>query len=104
MVKPKTEKSDNWMRDEFERINRDHPVVATRYYVAEITPAYSGRQGDGHGGSERVFYAAESRMVSPHFYKELEDAQAWMDAHEPDDGKELKVYKQTGRQYIHWSG
>jgi hypothetical protein len=103
VVKLKGEVKENWFTDELDRINRDHPVVRTIYAVAEITPARSERQGDGHGGSEWAHIAAKLVVVSPEF-NDKKDANKWWEAHEPDEGKTLKVVHKTARQYLHWSG
>lgn len=101
-VKP-VEGSGNWMKDVADQINKDHPVVAIRWYVAEVTPSSSERVGNGHGGSEWEHVSSKYTVVSP-YYDFKAEAESWKKRHIPDEGKTLEVRKQTGRQYIHWSG
>jgi hypothetical protein len=42
------------------------------------------------------------KIVSPAQYEDRKRAEEWMDLHEPDEGKTLKVVKKVARQYVQW--
>lgn len=103
MVKKK-EDDNNWLRKEmahFEQKRKDSPIVASKYYVVEITPAR--RYHDGYD----MTWSRESVLkVSPDF-KTLEEAKDWVDQHEPDEGKTLETRVEhlreiTERRWVSW--
>jgi hypothetical protein len=68
--------------------------IAKRYFVVEVTPSVRYDAGDGHGGTRYDWTREKSVVVSPYFDTAAE-AKAWMDKHEPDEGKGLVVKHQT---------
>ena len=61
--------------------------LAERFYVIEVRPAWTD---SGYWGEK--YYPPETTRVSEYFASEAL-AQEWMDQHEPDDGKFLKIRK-----------
>jgi len=72
-------------------IDEQFPIVETRYYVVEVTPAYTEMGYDGRNIPEEI------RIVSP-FFEEHQDALDWFCEHEPDEGKTLRIDKQHKRR------
>ncbi len=99
MVKAKNEPKRDWLKDSLDRIDRENPIVATRYFVVEITPTERYERGNGHGGYDWEFTGMTENTVSPYYDKKA-DATKWMNAHEPDDGKTLAVRKQNKRRTV----
>lgn len=64
--------------------------VRSRFYIVEVTPPQSYRRGDGHGGSE-IDWTREKSVTVSDFFDTKEEAQAFLDEHEPDEGKSLKI-------------
>lgn len=100
MVQKKSDgRSKNWMTEMLDRLDKDHPIVSTKWAVEEVTPGYtdSGYYGD-------VWHQEESVIVSPEF-DSREEAEAWMDRHEADKDKFLAIAKLTAREYrqVHWT-
>ena len=94
MVKPKNEPSLlEFMRAQNEKFERESPVLATRWYVIEHTPAR--REHDGY---DHIWTRDSNVVVSPYFENE-EEAVAWMEAHVADEGKELKIKHQNLREF-----
>ena len=85
------------MKEERERRDRESPVLKTRWFVLEIRPAYNT------GGYYDQDIPEERRVVSPYFDTQ-ELAQDWMDKHEPDKGKHLKISYENLRKicYNRW--
>lgn len=99
MVKAKNEIS--WLQaleDEHEARKRNNPVIRTRYYVVEITPAYRYATGDGHGGTDYEWKPKQEVIVSNE-YNTKEEAKDWMDRHEPDEGKTLEIRYENLRRF-----
>lgn len=73
-------------------------TIRFRWLVSEVTPAH--RESDEY---DDYWIPAKSKTVSPYFDTE-EEAQAWMDQHEPDKGKHLAVHRQRliKREYTKW--
>lgn len=91
MVQKKNQK--NWLEswiEEHEKRKRDNPIIKTVWYVVEITPSYRYATGDGHGGTDYEWSNTREDRVSPEF-DTRKDAEAWMNEHEPDHGKILKI-------------
>jgi hypothetical protein len=98
MVKIKQEKSTrDWLTEHLEEIKENRPVIDTRWFVVEITPAYRTRVGDGHGGSDLEWVSESSKIVSPYF-KSKDKAKGWMNKHEPDEGKTLEIKRENLRR------
>ena len=94
MVKPKRDQNIfQMLREQAEEFNRVSPILETRYYVVEHTPAR--RYNDGY---DYTWSSESNRKVSPYF-KTKEDAQKWLDRHEPDEGSELRIHHQNLREY-----
>lgn len=95
MVKPKRDNKSilQTLREQAEEFNRVSPVLETRYYVIEHTPARRY-----HDGYDYTWGRESNRKVSP-FFKTFEEAQDWMDAHEADEGSELRINHQNLREY-----
>lgn len=98
MVQKKSDgRSGNWMTEMLDRLDKEHPIVSTKWAVEEVTPGYtdSGYYGD-------VWHSEESVIVSPE-YDSREEAETWKDQHEADKGKFLALVKLTAREYTHIS-
>ena len=80
-----------WAAAETERLNAE--IVDTRWYVGEHTPEVPYDGGWDRGTP------AKNRIVSPYFDARA-NAQAWMDAHEPDKGNSLYIGKQHKRRKV----
>jgi hypothetical protein len=95
MVQPKNPpKRGDIIREMLDDFEERNPIIDTRYYVSEITPAY--RWSDEY---DDYWEHASSKVVSPFFTTEQE-AEEWMGQHVPDEGKTLAVYKQYKRRTI----
>lgn len=99
MVKKKGEEEarKNRFQDTLNRVNERNPVVETKWSVEEVTPGYNT------GGYYDQDIPEHFGQVSP-FFNTREEAQAWMDEHEPDDGKYLAIRKHVAREMrmINW--
>lgn len=94
MVRPKhAPKPTDWLKESMERIDRDHPIVDTRYYVVEIRPPYITDYAYDTWSEKQV------TVVSPYF-KTKEEALDWFSEHEPDAGNTLKVITQHKRRTV----
>lgn len=80
------------IRDQMERIDKQYPVVATRFYVEEVQPPHY--YNDEYGGQWSKEIAVK---VSPAF-ETKEEAEAWVDEHEADNGRHLRIMKQHKRR------
>lgn len=84
--KKEPERSENWLIEELDRVRaRMGEVIDHRWYVLEVTPAWSD---DGYWGHR--YYPAEYVRVSDYF-KTKKQAQEWMDDHIPDKDKTLQI-------------
>lgn len=98
MVKRKDEPTmGDWLTEHSARMHAERPVVKSRWFVVEITPAKQVWVGDGHGGSDPVWEHEWAEVVSPNFDEE-QLAEQWLKQHEPDEGKRLEVRKQNLRR------
>src|SRR5689334_11272160 len=72
-------------------------TIKFRWAVNEHTPGYNT------GGYYDNDVPAKNTIVSPYFDTE-EEAQDWMDEHEPDKGKSLNVvrHRLVKREYTEW--
>lgn len=99
MVRKKNEEREggDWLKRSLERINKESPVVEEKYSVEEVTPAYNT------GGYYDQDIPEEFVKVSGYF-ETKEEAEAWMDEHEADEGKFLAVRKHIAREMrtTHW--
>jgi hypothetical protein len=97
MVKSRNEEKESildMLQRQSEEIDKMHKIVATRYYVDEVTP--STRQWDGY---DTTWTQETAVVVSPYFTTK-ENAEEWLGEHEPDEGKKLRVMKQHKRRTI----
>lgn len=76
-----------------EKARSDAEIVGTRWYVYEHTPEVPYDGGWDRGTP------AKNVTVSGYF-DTREDAQEWMDRHEPDKGNTLVIGKQNKRRKI----
>ena len=95
MVKPKRDNKSilTMLKEQAEETERMSPVLKTRWFVVEHTP-----ERRFHDGYDYTWSRASSVIVSP-YYDTEEEAVAWMDKHEPDEGKKLIVRKQNLREF-----
>lgn len=95
MVQPKNPSKQptvkDWLIDTMDRINKEHPIVATRHYVVEIAPPQ-----DDYGYQ----YIPESRKVVSPYYDTKEEAQKFFNEHLPDKGNRLEVVTQHKRRTV----
>lgn len=96
MVKAKqTDSVRDWIARDLERIESEYgPVIKERYYVIEHRPAYNT------GGYYDQDVPAENKVVSPFFNTE-DEAQDWLDKHEPDKDKSLHLRKEKLQERTH---
>lgn len=100
MVRPKIDPADdfkNWLKqsqEAFEAKKASTPIVATRWYVAEHTPAY--RSGDEYSD---FWVDAKTTKVSVWFETEAE-AVEWADKHLPDNSNGKLLVKHQNRRVI----
>lgn len=100
MVRRKDAPDDkDWLKRYLERYNEDNPIVATRYYVVEVTPSEMYWRGDGHGGSERCWTNQTEVRVSE-YSQSKRDCEKFVDLHEPDEGKSLAIRTQHKRRSV----
>jgi hypothetical protein len=85
----------DFLRGEREKL--DANTIKFRWYVVEHTPGYNT------GGYYDQDIPAKSVKVSDYFDTE-DQAQSWMDRHEPDKGKELivKRHRLLKRSFTEW--
>lgn len=83
-----------FMKEDRERFERNSPVLKTRWFVLEIRPAYNT------GGYYDQDVPEERRVVSPYF-ESKSAAVKWMNDHEPDEGKHLKISYENLRKYCY---
>lgn len=94
MVKPKREKNIlEILREQAKNFDEDFPVIATRWYVIEHSP--QRRYHDGYDYT----WSRESNIRVSEYFETKEEAIEWMDQHEPDEGKELRIRSQNLRRY-----
>lgn len=97
--------SANWLAEELERVRkRRGEYIRSRFCIIEITPPKRESYGDGHGGTEYGWSMAKRNRVSGYF-PTREQAQAFMDLHEPDRGKSLeikeeKLYRRVVEEWV----
>lgn len=72
-------------------------TIGFRWAVNEHTPGYNS------GGYYDMDVPSKNHTVSPYFDTE-EQANEWMDEHEPDEGKSLNIIRQrlVKREYTEW--
>lgn len=92
MAQKKKTANNNWMREELDRLKTERPIVDTRWYVIEITPAYNT---GGYYDQD----IPEKRVRVSEYFKSREKAVKWLNEHDPDKGNELKVAKQNLREW-----
>lgn len=99
MVTKKGEKrSGHWLMEELRRLDERAPIVDTKWSVVEVTPGYNT------GGYYDQDIPENVVIVSP-FLDSREEAEAWRDEHEPDEGKSLELVKHVAREhkYVQWT-
>lgn len=81
------------MREQYEQIERDHPIIATAWYVDEVTPGYNT------GGYYDQDVPEERRKASPSY-----DCDGlcyeWIDDHDPDPGNYFEIMKVHKRRTV----
>jgi hypothetical protein len=84
------------LRKTMDRINEDHPVIETRYFVYEIKPPGRYTYDNGHGQAE---YDWEGERVVDKMgpYTSRFNAREVMDKLEPESGNRLAIMKQELR-------
>lgn len=92
-LKNSTDNDNHSILEDIARINEEHKIIDTRYYVAEITDAHET------GGYYSQSIAEKREVVSP-YYSTKGEAQEWLDKHEPDPGKRLKLVTQYKRRTV----
>lgn len=83
------------LREASEKLDRESPVLATRWFVVEVTPAQKFYDGYDYVWSDK----REDRVSK--FLDSEGAALRFIDAHEPDDGNTLEVRHQNLREYKH---
>ena len=95
MVRPKQDNKSilTVLREQAEELERMSPVLRTRWYVVEHTPARRY-----HDGYDYTWGRESNQVVSPYFDSES-DAETWVDKHEPDEGSTLIIKSQNLREF-----
>ncbi len=104
MVKKKGEDEGpllSWLDRHLDEVEKRNPIVATRYYVAEVTPSkrYPVYNGDGHGGATWEWTGVSQEIVSP-YHDDKKDVEKFIKEHEPDEGKTLVIRTQHKRRTV----
>lgn len=90
-MKRKGEKKLSLMEELKQNIDASRgEYIRSRFSILEVTPPQRCIQGDGHGGSE-IIWIGEKRVAVSDFFDTREEAKAFMDEHEPDEGNSLKI-------------
>ncbi len=93
MVKRKGKDEKGWLQEALEDARRRRgDYIKSRYYVVEITPPRRYSYGDGHGGWEYDWTNTHEVRVSQ-YYERKEDADRFIEEHDPDQGKSLAIRK-----------
>lgn len=81
----------HWLSELTDRIIEDRgEYVKSRFYIIEKTLPVRLYQNDGHGRLEPFWTSVKTDRVSDYFDLK-EDAESFLDAHEPDEGKTLEI-------------
>jgi hypothetical protein len=75
------------------RLDRDNPIIATRYYVVEVTPGYTEWGYDGRD-------IPEKRVIVSPYFSDKQDALDWFSEHEPEEGNRLEIVRQYKRRTV----
>lgn len=105
MVKRKDAPDDrDWLKNYLDKYDQENPIIDTRYYVVEVTPSEMYYRGDGHGGSEPCWTKQTEVRVSK-YSQSKEACEKFIEEHEPDKGKELKIRTEHKRRTVteRWS-
>lgn len=96
-AKKRKERRDSWLKKEKEKYQKS--VIKTAWVVVETTPGYNT------GGYYDQDVPEENVVVSSEF-ETRDDAAEWMDKHEADNGKYLRIaHKDLRRiEYTQWTG
>lgn len=81
------------MRNQAEEIEKKNPVIATRFYVDEVTPGYNT------GGYYDQDIPEARRVVSPYFECDGQ-CYEWIDEHDPDKGNYFEIMKVQKRRTV----
>lgn len=81
------------MRKQAEEIDKKNPIIATAFYVDEVTPGYNT------GGYYDQDIPEERRRVSP-FYGCDGQCYEWVDMHDPENGNHFEIMKQHKRRTV----
>lgn len=88
----------DYLKEEIERIDRERPIVESRWYVLEIVPGY---QESGYYGQ---WVSSTARRVSEYFY-DRDEVDEWLETHEPDNPKNsFRVKQENKRRIEQWVG
>lgn len=96
-AKNRHQRRKDWLKAEQERYRKS--VIKTEWVVVETVPEVPYDGGWDRGTPE------ENRIVSPGF-ETRDEAVKWMDRHEADKGKYLRIGHRDLRQisYTQWTG
>ena len=87
------------MREQVERINKENPIIQSRWYVVEVTPSKRYSYDNGHGGAEYDWTDEKVRRVSPYFECDGQ-CYEWAEMYDPDEGNTFEIYREDYRRTV----
>ena len=96
MAQPKEKKNIlDILQEQHEEFERESPILATRYFVVEVTPSF--RHWDGYDYS----WTKEQRLRVSKYFDTEQECRDWMEKYNPDKGNYFAVSKENLREYKH---
>ena len=93
-MKKKKDSNKHWLDEVLDEVkSRRGTLIKYRWFIVEVTPSERVPVGNGHGGTDWKWSAKTNVLVSDYFDSE-EKAQAFLDEHEPDEGKTLELRRE----------
>lgn len=98
MKTKETKTSKDWLAEATERIDRTQPIIKSRYYAVEVTPA---KRTPWHDDSGCDWTDPRARVCSG-YYDTKEEVKVFLEKFEPDEGNHFVIRKQNLRQFTQW--
>lgn len=98
MKAKETKNVSDWLTEATERIERTKPIIKTKWYAVEVTPA---KRTPWHDDSGRDWIDAKARVCSG-YYETKEEVEAFLEKFEPDDGNHFAIRRKNLRQFTQW--
>lgn len=95
MAQPKVESQSlwDWIKEDRERFRATHKFIKQRFYMVEVTPAYT------ESGYYGQWVPEERNRVSP-YYDTQEEAEAWTEGWTPEQGRYFVIESETLREHV----